>query len=133
MRYLTLAAVAALAVAATFAMTPAKADMGGPLVNDQGQCRQYGPNNTNLITETVLNASHETTRNLHQTYDFSALFHGDAFQAYAEPAASSDVVSAVDPAALTSVDPAAAGLDATPLLDMFPHLEAAVNFLTGLF
>src|SRR5580704_14731380 len=48
MRYLTLAAVAALAVTATFAMTPAKADMGGPLVNDQGQCRQYGPNNTNL-------------------------------------------------------------------------------------
>ena len=92
-----------------------------------------GTGGTDKITESVLSASGAILRNIHQTYDFSALFHGDAFQAYAEPAATSDVVSAVDPAALTSVDPAAAGLDATPLLDMFPHLEAAVNFLTGLF
>jgi hypothetical protein len=91
-----------------------------------------GTGGTDKITESVLSASGAILRNIHQTYDFSALFHGDAFQAYAEPAATSDVVSAVDPAALTSVDPAA-GLDATPLLDAFPHLEAALNFLTGLF
>ncbi len=102
-----------------------------------------GSNNTNLITESILNASHETTRNLHQTYDFSQLFHNVEFQSYTEPAAAADLSSqggfvaellhAFDPAALASVDPAAAGLDATPLLDMFPHLEAAVNLLTGLF
>jgi hypothetical protein len=99
---------------------------------------------SNQITESILNASHEVTRNLHQTYDFSHLLFNDvAFQSYPEPAAAADATAhvglvtellhAFDPAALASVDPAAAGLDATPLLDMFPHLEAAVNLLTGLF
>jgi hypothetical protein len=48
MRHFTAATAVALAVASMFAMSPAKADMGGPLVNEQGQCRQFGPNNTNL-------------------------------------------------------------------------------------
>jgi hypothetical protein len=48
MRHLTLAAGLAFAIAATVSMGPAKAEFGGPLVNDQGQCRQYGANNQNL-------------------------------------------------------------------------------------
>jgi hypothetical protein len=48
MRHLTFAAGLALALAATFATAPARAEIGGPLVNAQGQCRQYGGENQNL-------------------------------------------------------------------------------------
>jgi hypothetical protein len=101
-----------------------------------------GPNNTNLITETIIGAN-GATRAVHQAYDFSQLFHNVEYQSYTEPAAAdpsshvgllAELLHGVDPAGLAaSVDPAAAGLDATPLLDMFPHLEAAVSFFTGLF
>jgi hypothetical protein len=47
MRHFTLAMGLAFALAATFAMAPAQAEMGGPTTNDQGQCRVYGPNNQN--------------------------------------------------------------------------------------
>ena len=56
-----------------------------------------GTGGTDKITESVLSASGAILRNIHQTYDFSALFHGDAFQAYAEPAASADVVCCCRP------------------------------------
>jgi hypothetical protein len=48
MRHITFAAGLAFAVAATFATAPARAEFGGPLINEQGQCRQYGPENQNL-------------------------------------------------------------------------------------
>jgi len=48
MRHFTLATGLVLAIAAMFAMGPAKAEFGGPLVNDKGECRQYGANNQNL-------------------------------------------------------------------------------------
>jgi hypothetical protein len=48
MRHFTVATAMAVAMAAMFAMTAAKAEIGGPIRNDQGQCRSYGPNNTNL-------------------------------------------------------------------------------------
>jgi len=47
MRHITLATSLALAVAATLSSLPAKAEFGGPLV-ENGQCRQmstYNPNN----------------------------------------------------------------------------------------
>jgi hypothetical protein len=46
MRHFTLATALAFAMAATFSIA-AKADMGGPSKNDQGQCRVYGANNQN--------------------------------------------------------------------------------------
>jgi hypothetical protein len=46
MRYFSLAM--GLALASMFAIVPAKAEFGGPNLNSQGQCRQYGPNNQNL-------------------------------------------------------------------------------------
>jgi hypothetical protein len=49
MRHVTFAAGLAFATAAMFATAPAKAEIGGPLVNAQGQCRQFGAQNQNLI------------------------------------------------------------------------------------
>ena len=46
MRHFTLAA-AGLALATMFAMTPAMAEMGGPVVQN-GQCRQFNGNSNNL-------------------------------------------------------------------------------------
>jgi hypothetical protein len=93
-----------------------------------------GTNNTNLITEEIVGAN-GATRAVHQTYDFSQLFKGVEFQSYGADSAAADPTSHVGLLAdlLHGVDPAAASLDATPLLDMFPHLEAAVNLMTGLF
>jgi hypothetical protein len=101
-----------------------------------------GSNNSDLIKEVVIGAN-GATHAVHQTYDFSQLFKGVEFQSYGADSAAADPTShvglladllhGVDPTALASVDPAAASLDATPLLDMFPHLEAAVNLVTGLF
>ena len=48
MHRFTLAAGLALAIATTFSLAPAKAEFGGQIKNDQGQCRQYGANNQNL-------------------------------------------------------------------------------------
>jgi hypothetical protein len=48
MRRIMLAAGLALAIAGPLSLTPANAEFGGAIQNDQGQCRQYGPNNQNL-------------------------------------------------------------------------------------
>ena len=48
MRHYVIAAGLAFAMATMFAMGPAKAEFGGPLINDQGLCRQFGANNQNL-------------------------------------------------------------------------------------
>jgi hypothetical protein len=48
MRHFTLATGLAFALAAMFAMAPAHAEFGGPIKNDQGQCRTFGANNQNL-------------------------------------------------------------------------------------
>jgi hypothetical protein len=43
-----IAIVTGLALAAaSFSLAPAMAEMGGPIKNDKGQCRQFGPNNQN--------------------------------------------------------------------------------------
>jgi hypothetical protein len=47
MRHFTLATGLAFALAAMFAMAPAQAEFGGPMKNDQGQCRVFGANNQN--------------------------------------------------------------------------------------
>jgi hypothetical protein len=47
MRHLIIGFV--LASAAMAATAPAKADFGGPLINDKGECRQFGTNSNNLI------------------------------------------------------------------------------------
>jgi hypothetical protein len=48
MRHFTLATGLALAIATIFSLAPARAEFGGAIFNDQGQCRQYGANNQNL-------------------------------------------------------------------------------------
>jgi hypothetical protein len=45
MHHVTIATGLALALAAMFATAPAKAEIGGPVMNDQGQCRSYGASN----------------------------------------------------------------------------------------
>jgi hypothetical protein len=47
MRHAAIATGIAL-LASMFALAPASAEFGGPVKNDQGQCRQYGANNQNL-------------------------------------------------------------------------------------
>jgi hypothetical protein len=47
MRHFALATGLAFALAAMFAMAPAKAEFGGPMKNEQGQCRTFGSNNQN--------------------------------------------------------------------------------------
>jgi hypothetical protein len=46
MRKIALVTGLALA-AASFSLAPAMAEMGGPVKNDKGQCREFGPNNQN--------------------------------------------------------------------------------------
>jgi hypothetical protein len=46
MRHITLATALAFALAATFSLAPAQADMGGPIKNGS-QCKVFGANNQN--------------------------------------------------------------------------------------
>lgn len=49
MRHFTLAAGLAMAMATAFAMTPAMAEMGGPVKDTNGMCRQFNGNSNNLF------------------------------------------------------------------------------------
>jgi hypothetical protein len=73
---------------------------------------------------------------LHTTYDVAAALHGDQFQnlpeAMVHGAFGADLLNVLDPSAASNVDPSAA-IDAGAFADLFPHLDAALNLLTGLF
>jgi hypothetical protein len=47
MRYTALAMGLAIAIAATFSLAPAQAELGGPIKNAQGQCKHFNAYNPN--------------------------------------------------------------------------------------
>ena len=88
----------------------------------------------NTITDTFVTPFGDF--NVPDTYDAAAALASDSSQNFADPAApaalSADLLNMLDPSALSSADPSAA-LDAGAFADLFPHLDAALNLLAGLF